>query len=350
MSMDSREQSSMPARWKLVLCGAAALLAVGMSSQGAVIAQDASPVAAECDAPELPPGTPTPMEEASPAAMEGMDMATPMAEATEEATEEAPAEVDSGTPAEGDEATAITAAVENIVGCVNGGDYQGAAALMTENFMLTEFGTANPYDVALFIEGFMFANATVDNPLTYEDGSVSADVTFNESPYQLSGERFILVQDGDYWKVDASPRFTPEYEGDSATVGVALREVEGEDGTRTYAFEIAGNVDPTVIPTVAQQEVLVLHGTNFGVEAHEIVVVKLPEGADPSGILDGTIAEEDVEFVGFVELAPGEQVDMVLLGVPAGVYTMVCFFPAPDGTPHAMRGMVAQFEVTAPAS
>jgi hypothetical protein len=216
--------------------------------------------------------------------------------------------------------------------------------------MSTEFGSTNPWDAVVFLDGLMFTNATVSNPQTYEDGSVSADVTYMGSPYQIAGERWHLVQDGEYWKLDEISNFTPAYEGDSTTIGVALREAEGEDGTVTYAFEIAGNTDPTAVPAFENREVVVLHGTNFGVEAHEIVVVRLPEGAEPAGILDGTISEEDVEFVGFIELGPGEQGDMVLQGLEPGVYTLVCFFPSPDGTPHVARGMVAQMEITAPAS
>ena len=280
--------------------------------------------------------------------MEGMDMATPVTEATEEATVE---EEDAGTPAEGDEAEAITAAVENIVvGCINGGDTEGAAALMTEAFMESEFDTTNPYDVALFLEGFSFGDVDISNLRTYEDGHVSADITYMGSQYQIAGETLHLVQDGEYWKVDRSEVFAPEYEGDSATLGVNLTETDNGDGTKTYTFVIADNTDPTVVPTVAQLDVLVLHGNNTGAEAHEMLVVQLPEGADPAGILDGSISEDDITLIGQIQLAPGEQGDMVLEGVPAGIYTMVCFFEAPDGVPHAARGMIAQFEVVAPTS
>jgi hypothetical protein len=355
MSMDSREQLSMPARWKLLICVIAAMFAVGLSSQGTVRAQDASPEAspaAECGAPELPPGTPTPQEEASPAAMEGMDMATPVVEeATEEATEEASPEAeDAGTPAEGDEAAAITAAAYNVIACVNSGNYEGAAALLSDIAMMSEFGTTNPYDVVVNLDGFSFGDATVDNPRTYEDGHVSADVSYMGSQYQIIKERWNLVQDGEYWKIDSFETLTADYEGDSATLGVNLTETENDDGTKTYAFEIAGNTDPTVVPTVAELDALVLHGNNTGSETHEIAVVQLPEGADPAGILDGSISENDITFIGQITLPPGEQGDMVLQGLPAGIYTMVCFFEAPDGVPHAARGMIAQFEVTAPTS
>jgi len=354
MSIDSRDGLSMPARWKAIACAVAAFMAIGLSSVGSVQAQDASPMAspaAECDAPALPPGTPTPQEMASPEAMAGMDMASPEAEeATEEATAE---EEDSGTPAEGADADEITATAENLIACINGGDYEGAVALMTENFMMSTFGTANPYDAVVMLEGFQLSDATVSDPYTYEDGSVSADITYMGSQYQLTGETWYFVQDGEYWKIDSQETFLPDYEGDSGTLGVDLVENEAEDGTKTYDFVIAGvaNVDdPTLHATIAENDNIILHGNNKGTEAHEIVVFQLPEGADPMGVLDGSIPESDVTFIGQITIAPGQQGDMLLQGLPAGIYTTICFFPAADGAPHAAHGMIDQFEVTAPAS
>jgi hypothetical protein len=38
-----------------------------------------------------------------------------------------------------------------------------------------------------------------------------------------------------------------------------------------------------------------------------------------------------------------------LVNLEPGDYTLICFFPSPDGTPHAALGMVATFTV-APAA
>jgi hypothetical protein len=111
---------------------AAALLGImtlGLSPAPVVSAQDASPeaspAAVACMAPELPPGTPTPMEEGTPA-----EMASPMAEMAE--AEEATPEP--GTPA--DEATAaeIEAAVMNYAACFNTGDPAKHVALETPRY------------------------------------------------------------------------------------------------------------------------------------------------------------------------------------------------------------------------
>lgn len=261
-----------------------------------------------------------------------------MAEATPAAEEEE----DLGTPAEGEMADAILAAAQNAANCVNSGDFEGAAALVTENLMYSEFGTTNPYDVAAaFAEfGLTLGNFEASNPRTYADGSVSVDTQYWQTQYQLYGETWYMVQDGDFWKIDAFATFTPDYEGDSAVVGVTLGEATDEAGAVTYS--IAPFRESNV-----QTEVLDFHVINAGVEAHELVVLRLPADADPAGLLDGSVAETDVEFIGQITVGVGEEADMILIGLEPGVYTLVCFFPDEAGVPHIVKGMVSQFEVLA---
>ena len=211
---------------------------------------------------------------------------------------------------------------------------------MTPNFLMETFGITNPYDAVEFMTGTTFGDFSASNPRVYEDGSVSADATYMGSQFQLTGETWHFVDGGDYWMVDSLDGFTPEFDGDSAIVGVNLTEATDDAGVVTYAIE------PNA-PSSPEMEVLDFHAINAGAMDHELVVLQLPEGADPAGLMDGSIAETDVNFIGQITVAAGEQGDMVLVGLPAGVYTLVCFFPDEQGVPHFVNGMVAQFEVTA---
>src|SRR5215217_8000887 len=72
---------------RTALAAVALSASMGFMAVGAQVAtaQDATPAAsptAECVAPELPPGTPTPPEASPEAAMEGHDMGTPAADAS----------------------------------------------------------------------------------------------------------------------------------------------------------------------------------------------------------------------------------------------------------------------------
>src|SRR5262249_2301445 len=126
MSVTSRHTFSMPSRWKTMAMATAATLMLGFSSTAMVRAQatpEASPTA-ECDAPAYVPGG------ATPESMAGMEMATPVGTVP-------PTPAPEGTPASGDTASEITAAANNLVACIEGGDYQGAVALMTDGFLVS---------------------------------------------------------------------------------------------------------------------------------------------------------------------------------------------------------------------
>jgi hypothetical protein len=293
-------------------------------------AQEASPSpTGTCEAPALPPGTPSAavQEEASPEA----EMPEMAASPVEEATPVPPV----GTPA--DEATAAeaTAAAQNVVACIESGDFESAAALMTPEFILGTFGYSTPYDLlaAGDLEGSTFANFTTDNVQTYDDGSISVDVTYMQTEYQFVAERWWFVQDEGFWKINALQSLQPQPEGDTAVLGVNMTE---------YAFE------PNA-PSVEAQPVVIFHGVNAGAEPHEMIVVQLPEGVTVEQLLADESLFDQVQFYGFGFAEPGQQTDVALVGLDPGVYTLLCFVTAPDGEPHAAKGMFVEIEVTAPA-
>src|SRR5680860_854303 len=158
------------------LAGLLAIAVIGMSGFGAVSAQDASPVAAECVSPGLPPGTPTPMDMASPEA--GMEMASPEAMEMPEVTP-----VPEGQPADEATAAAIDAALNNYSACLIEGQSTGDPSLYvgleSANFILESTGTGNAYDrVASELENPLggIELLGISNHMTYDDGRVSGDL------------------------------------------------------------------------------------------------------------------------------------------------------------------------------
>jgi hypothetical protein len=321
----------------IVVVALLATMSVGVGRVGIAAAQEstpaASPAAGPCDAPALPPGTPTPQEQmATPEAPE----ASPAGVETEAAGEATAAVVEAeaqGTPA--DESTTATAAAgaQNLVNCIEGGNLEGAVALMTTNFLQELFGTSNPYDVLASggLADVHFTNFATDGAETYADGSVSIDVNYLQTEYQYVAEKWTLVQDGEYWKIDKLESVTPAPEGDTAVLGFTLTE---------YAFTAVGATSTPEFP------VLLIHAANAGTEPHEVVVIKLPEGMTVDQLLADESLFSQVEFIGQTFYEPGEEGDMALVNLPAGTYTLVCFVTAPDGQPHAAKGMVTTFDVT----
>jgi uncharacterized cupredoxin-like copper-binding protein len=280
--------------------------------------------------------------------MASMDMGTPMA--TPEATA-APA----GTPA--DEATAaqIIAAAENIAACGNSGNFEGFVALMTPSFLQENFGSANPYDAVAGLKdqgGVQFGDFKATNAQTYADGSVSVDVSYMGTKYQLTAERWTLVQDGDYWKINHFDGMTPQTDLDTSVLGVDLAGgKDAKTGAYSYSITPATYDADTKESHVKAAPALDLHARNLlaGAEDHEVVVVKLPAGMTIDQALSGTADMSKVEFIGQVTVPAGTEQDLLLVNLPAGTYTLACFFTGPDGKPHAMDGMVTTLVVD-PAS
>jgi hypothetical protein len=307
---------------RMGLIAASLVGSLSLVSSPVALAQDASPEAspsAACVPGEISTG--------SAATPEASPMASPVAEAEPV-----------GTPADEETTAAATAFIENIKACVD--DPAAIATLVTPNLVMQQGGYATVEEAladGLFTE-LPFGGMEVMQVTSYDNGAVGVEVQYQQTQYQVVAEEWWLVMEGDAWKLDQIENETADVEGDTAAVGVNLLEVEG-------GYEIAPNRE-----NVLETEVLILQAINpaENVELHELVVVQLPEGADPLGLLDGTVAFEDIVFVGVVaNIAPGESADMTLVGLPAGKYTLLCFFPSefdPEA-PHAAHGMVAEFEV-----
>ncbi|HET9661201.1 MAG TPA: hypothetical protein VFP05_12775 [Thermomicrobiales bacterium] len=335
---------------------ATAALALGIFTSAGLAsasAQDATPAASpatvSCDSPGLPPGTPTPMDDmagmdmSSPEAMEGMEMASP------EAIEEAPA-----TGTEADEATsaAVLAVLENYAACYNEGQATGDpglyVALESQNFVESQ-GYATRYDRAADELGSPFSTATVldaGNVQTWDDGRVSVDAQILVGDYWLNHWTIYFVQgENGTWLYDEEVNLPPNPDVDFVAVnGINITETKDESsGDITYAFvSYSGSWDFT------ESDAIIFNFTNSGQEPHEAIVMQLPEGVDPMGILDGSVDMSQVNFIGGVfDIAPGASADLTLLHLPVGTYTMICFFPAPDGAPHAAHGMIQQFNIVA---
>jgi hypothetical protein len=223
-------------------------------------------------------------------------------------------------------------------------------ALESTGYIETQ-GYATRYDRVADELGSPFKTAellNIGNAMTWEDGRVSADVQLLIGPYWFNEWRIFLIEEDGTWKYDEEAALPPQPDVESVAVnGINITETTDEaSGEITYAFaSLSGSWDFT------ESEALIFNITNSGAEAHEAIVMQLPEGADPMGLLDGSVAFEDVTFYGVVfDIPPGGSADLTFLGLPVGTYTMICFFPSPDGAPHAAHGMIQEFNVVAAAA
>jgi hypothetical protein len=327
-----------------------AVLALTLASPLAVFAQDASPMASPaagpCAAPTLPPGTPTPMDEmegqpeGTPAdAMAGMEESTPEAveiAETAEAAEATPSTtaMPEGTPADQALADEAIAAAENFVNCLNSGDPESLAALVSSNLIMFFFGTTNPYDIVAEQEADPLPPITIrslDNPLAYDDGRVSVDVVYSGGfafgPNQVNHDRWVFVEAGEHWLLD-------EIRAQPFAEAATIVDVEMVD----FAFDLSQDAAPA-------GGLIAFNIVNAGEFPHEAAVVLLPEGVTVEQVLEDPALEEQVGFFGGNFAEPGGRASFALENLEPGTYTLVCFVDEPDGVPHVVRGMVASFTV-----
>lgn len=313
--------------------------AAGLPAEFSVTAQEATP-AASCIAPELPPGTPTPMEETSPDTTEGEEhdhAATPGAEETEDTATEEPA-LPVGTPADAATTEAVTAAINNLIACVNNGEYLKTGALATTRFIQEFLGVPTVYDVPATFEGAApFEVRGLDNVQTYDDGSVSIDFVyggFYNGPGGLSSERWFFVEEEGILKVD-NILFIPLPEG--ALPGALVVDVTMVD----FAFTMS----QTTLP--ANQPIIFRVTNASSGSGHVAVIVTFPEGMTAEAVIKGGESDgiEPTGFFSALYLEPGQSGEIGVTGLAAGTYFLACDVATEAGTPHFALGMVTEFTV-----
>ncbi len=87
---------------------------------------------------------------------------------------------------------------------------------------------------------------------------------------------------------------------------------------------------------------------NTGEEKHEMVVFMIKDDSKLQDLLamPQKEAQKHVAIVGGAGAKPGETAGKPLQkNLSPGRYAMVCFLPAPDKTPHFVKGMLHEFSV-----
>ena len=169
-----------------------------------VVTPPASPMVTECRHPALPPGTPTPLDDAS-TPESGIDDAATPAEAEEEAAGEEP--IATPDPTEGDPADQATIervleAELNLFHCFNIGDALGAAALYMPEALEENMGISNPYDLpallgpddppTVLIE-IRDVRVLPDGRIRYQDRYEYAGTIYTDLNYLVERDGFLLL-------------------------------------------------------------------------------------------------------------------------------------------------------------
>ncbi len=91
---------------------------------------------------------------------------------------------------------------------------------------------------------------------------------------------------------------------------------------------------------------------NHGKEAHQLYLVKLQDGKTPADLVaalkaGGASPDWAIGVGGPNGVNPGATSTTTVVNLEPGSYAALCIIPSADGTPHVMKGMIAQLTVSA---
>jgi hypothetical protein len=113
-----------------------------------------------------------------------------------------------------------------------------------------------------------------------------------------------------------------------------------------YTYQLSGKPQPGWVT---------IDFDNAGVEDHMMAVVKLKKGVTAKQLKGAALSNADAAFAkvadgdgqvyGVPELLSPKQHTSTVAQLSDGHYGVLCFVPAPDGSPHVAHGMVKVFDV-----
>jgi hypothetical protein len=177
--------------------------------------------------------------------------------------------------------------------------------------------------------GSPLENPTVDPASVEIDGETATVVIeSDEGDFGVN-----LVKDEGVWKADGL--FVSD---DVIGEGTEIVDVDLVE----FAFE--GDLESAAVKSGD----FAFHFVNTGDQVHEAILIELPAEGEIEDLLVDESFEPEPIFVKF-PYGPGDESDAALSApLEPGRYGLVCFLPDtddPEMTPHAFKGMVAEFAV-----
>jgi plastocyanin len=234
-----------------------------------------------------------------------------------------------------EEEQAVEQTIRGVVEAYTAGNTEQFLSYWTDEGLNNEFGAT-----ADEIRGAgpdFFAGPPVElggiSDVQVDDDSATAEFEFVFGTV-LQPQRYILVPQGNAWKISDTASFDAEIPSSASAVEVGMNE---------FAFEF----DAASVKTNAAFRLV-----NTGQQPHEAVLLAVQPGFTVEALLqaDPDTLAANVQIVGFAgPYEPGDDGTMVFTEpLTPGSYMFVCFVPDtadPEQTPHAAKGMATAFEV-----
>jgi hypothetical protein len=228
--------------------------------------------------------------------------------------------------------------VRSVVEAYNDGDMDRFLDKWTDRGLMQEFGATREQLAivgdALFAGPPLALQAVRNTEVDGNRATADADLVFGVA---LSPERFRLVRQDGAWRIDGSEPLAPEIPDDVTAIDLKMDDFSFEfDAEKAATGKIAFRAE------------------NVGDQDHEMVLLRVPDDFSIEDLLALARAPgpapQGIEPIAFIDpIGPGERRNAVIVEpLRAGKYMMVCFLPDqenPQAPPHALQGMVAEFQV-----
>jgi hypothetical protein len=250
---------------------------------------------------------------------------------------------DSGTPRGTPVVTGVPgevqAAVRQMTDRYNAKDIAGFLSFYTDNGLDARYHMTRD-EAALIMPSFIgVVPMTIFRFVRTAPNGDTADVSVQTVTGKATQEESLtLVKQADGWKIDGYQRFAANKLPGVPTISVTLNE---------FSFDfVAGKIKDGNIA---------FKFSNDGEQRHEIFLYKIPADLNLQDAISAGKPPAAGEAISFPGLAAPTQTVHLTLADPLepGRYVFLCFMPDsndPAHTPHALKGMHAEFTVPASAS
>jgi hypothetical protein len=226
--------------------------------------------------------------------------------------------------------------VQAAINAYNQGDVPGFLAYWTDSGLQTEFDATREQIQAApdqYLGGPPRQIRSITNTRIREDQAVT-DTEFILG-WSIERERIGLLREGEAWKIAGTEPLSVDLPESAKTIDVEMNEF-------SYKFDASQITDGNIA----------FRTRNTGRQPHELILLRVPDDFNLQAALQDGQLPPGVEVIGGVPpKAPGQEANLVFAwALPAGRHMMLCFLPDtsdPQGTPHVLKGMVAEFDIPA---
>ena len=235
--------------------------------------------------------------------------------------------------------------------CLADGDFATAARLATPEYrgILAGAGEAlTPAEFIAILEGLTTTAVEVRSvsDVTVEDEDTASAEVVTVVAAQLFRSRWSFALIGPDTGQRRLDEDQPEPNRRWVVTASEPLEVDVPEGAETVEVTLTEYAITTDEETV-QVPNMVLAITNDGEFAHEVVVLRVEEGASVDALLyqSGPALPDGLSFVGQAPVEAGDEATMVLVGLEAGTYALVDLSPDPTGALNLALGMRATLTI-----